>query len=368
MPAIDSAAGSQWDGFVEHTSGGFARTYHLTAWREVHRRAYGREPIYLAARDRDGALTGGLPLVIHGGPLRGLAARLKPGTGAGGVVTRLSSVIRGGPLGSDVDSRAALLQEACRLVDDHGYSELRLQTDVPGCEQLVPGLVATPGVPAWVTPLPRDPDELLKAWRKQSKNLARNIVKSQQRGVVVRPVSSRTDLWRFYRQYVLTMRRHRAVPRSWLEIRFAHKLLAPSGRCRVWLGEHEGEVVAGAMFLSAGSSFELLYAGSDLRANDARPTHAVYWHALEWAIATGKTEVDWGTAPLESSLGKFKRQWSAEPVTGVQYTYAPRAPVAPQQPSAPAPEADEQSASDSLWDRIPIDVLGIGTTIAHRLI
>lgn len=59
------------------------------------------------------------------------------------------------------------------------------------------------------------------------------------------------------------MRRHRAVPRSWLEIRFARKLPAPSGRCCAWLGEHQGEVVPGAMFLSAGSSFELLYAGSD---------------------------------------------------------------------------------------------------------
>ncbi len=274
-------------------------------------------------------------------------------------------MIRGGPLGSDTDARAELLREACALADEHGYSDLRLQTDVPGCEELVSGLRAQADSPAWLTPLPGDPDELLKSWRKQSKNLARNIVKSQQRGVVVRPVGSLTDLWRFYRQYVLTMRRHRAVPRSWLEIRFAHKLLAPSGRCRAWLGEHRGEVVAGAMFLSAGSSFELLYAGSDLRANDVRPTHAVYWHAIEWAIATGKTVVDWGTAPAESSLGKFKAQWGAEPLPSFQYSYAPTA--VPQRPrNQPAP-ADTEDSGGGLWDRIPTDALGIAATISHRL-
>ena len=54
-----------------------------------------------------------------------------------------------------------------------------------------------------------------------------------------------------------------------------------------------------------------------------RPTHAVYGHALEWAIANHKTVVDWGTAPVESSLGN--RQWGAEPVDSFRYTYVPGA-------------------------------------------
>ena len=163
-----------------------------------------------------------------------------------------------------------------------------------------------PDSPAWLTPLPGDPDELLKTWRKSSRNLWRNLAKARDRGVVVRPVGSRMDLWRFYRQYVLAMRRHRAVPRSWLEIRWAHRLLAPSRRCGAWLGEYRGEVVAGVMFLSVGDSIELLYGGSDPRANDVRPMHAVYWHAIEWAIANGKTVIDWGTAPADTLAWQFQ--------------------------------------------------------------
>lgn len=364
MAAIDPSADPQWDEFVEHGSERFAHAYHLAAWREVHRRAYGRAPIYLGVYDRDGQLTGGLPLVVHGSPLRGLAASLIPGPSAAGSQLRLSSVIRGGPLGDDIGARAELLRQACALVDEGGYSDLRLQTDVPGCEELVPGLRAQADSPVWLTPLPGDPNELLKTWRKRSRNLSRSLAKAMQRGVVVHPVRSRTDLWRFYRQYVASMRRHRAVPRSWLEIRFAHKLLAPSGRCRVWLGEHEGEVVAGAMCTSAGSSFEMLYAGSEPRANDLRPMHAVYWHAIEWAIASGKTAVDWGTAPVDSSLGRFKAQWGAKPVPSFQYIYAPGAH--PPEPSSEAPTAD---AGDSgRWDRVPSDALGIAATIAHRVL
>jgi hypothetical protein len=372
VAAIEPSAGLEWDAFIEAAGGRFAHAYHLTAWREVHRRAYGREPIYLGARDANGELTGALPLVVHGGALRGLAASLKPGARAAGPTRRLSSVIRGGPVGSDAGARGELLASACRMVDEQGFTDLTIETDVPGCEQLVPGLQAAPDSPAWLTALPTDPGELLTTWRKQSRNLWRNLAKARDRGVVVRPVGSRMDLWRFYRQYVQAMRRHRAVPRSWLEVRWAHRLLAPSQRCGAWLAEYRGEVVAGVMFLSVGDSIELLYGGSDPRANDVRPMHAVYWHAIEWAIANGKTVIDWGTAPVDSSLGNFKRQWGAEPVESFRYTYAPRAGAAPvqsseatdQQRAAPA----EPGARDSAWDRIPVDALGVAATIAHRVL
>jgi hypothetical protein len=92
------------------------------------------------------------------------------------------------------------------MVDEQGFADLTIETDVPGCEQLVPGLRAAPDSPAWLTPLPGDADELLKTWRKRSRNLWRNLAKATDRVVVVPPVASRMDLWRFYRQYVLAMR------------------------------------------------------------------------------------------------------------------------------------------------------------------
>jgi hypothetical protein len=124
------------------------------------------------------------------------------------------------------------------------------------------------------------------------------------------------------------------------------------------------------MFTSVGDSIELLYGGSDPRVNDVRPMHAVYWHAIEWAIANGKTVIDWGTAPVESSLGKFKAQWDAEPVEGFRYTYGPRATVGSlPQPSTLAKDGgDGESMSEAAWERVPVDALGVATTIAHRVL
>jgi hypothetical protein len=126
------------------------------------------------------------------------------------------------------------------------------------------------------------------------------------------------------------------------------------------------------MFLSVGDSIELLYGGSDPRVNDVRPMHAVYWHAIEWAIANGKTAIDWGTAPVGSSLANFKRQWGAEPVNSFRYTYIPGGGAssagtndpAQQQTSAP----HDPGARGTAWDRIPVDALGVAATVGHRLL
>ena len=99
-----------------------------------------------------------------------------------------------------------------------------------------------------------------------------------------------------------------------------------------------------------------------------RPMHAVYWHAIEWAIANGKTVIDWVTAPVESSLGNFKRQWGAEPIESFRYTYLPGG-KAGQPPTAEAAQQQAPAPGEAgAWDRIPVDVLGAGVMVAHRLL
>jgi Acetyltransferase (GNAT) domain len=389
---IDPTHDSNWDRLVVDDVQGYQHAYHLGAWQEVHRRAYGNNLVYLAAREPNGSLTAGLPLWIRGGWLRTVAAALVPRDDArAGGRGQLVSVFRGGPIGTDLAARAAVLAAACRLVDERGLHGLTITTGVPGCEQLIPGITVKPSNPGWVTPLPSDPDELRRQWRKRSRNLSRSITKAEERGAVVRPVASVADLWCFYRLHVETMRRLRAAPRSWFEIRLAHKVLAPAGRCRVWLVEYRGEPVAGAMFLAAGRTLEPFYIGSDPGADDVRPAHAVYWHAIKWAIACGLTTVYWGAAALDSSLGRFKRQWSAEPVDHFDYTYAPTRnasarPLDAEPINADPPPGQHAPAHDfgvppsgsrhaptrtnaltAIWDRVPAAPLGIASTIAHRL-
>lgn len=372
---IDPGSDPEWDSFVLRQGTPRAHAYHLGVWSEIFRRAYGAAPCYLVARDAAGELAAGLPLVVEGGLSRG------------GRASSLMMDVRGGPIGVDAAARAIVLDAACRLVDERRLKGLLMTTEVPGCERLVAGLRVLPVAysPTWITPLPADPDELRRVWRKRSRNLSRSLGKAEQAGVVVRAARSRTDLWRFYRQYVHTMRAHRHVPRSWLEIRLIHKLLAPTGGCRVWLAEYQGEVVAGALFVATGNTLDPLYIGADPRTLDVRPNHALYWHGIKWAIASGLTAVDWGSAPADSSLGRFKQQWSAEPVDLFHYVYVPGAATERSSESHPRAMAEPPSEhvappggsghtmprtglAATAWDRFPVNALGVAATLAHRLL
>ena len=58
---IDPVADARWDAFVrEHPDAG---PYHLGAWAEILRAAYGDRPAYMALQSPEGEVVGGLPLV-----------------------------------------------------------------------------------------------------------------------------------------------------------------------------------------------------------------------------------------------------------------------------------------------------------------
>jgi len=81
-----TAAPTEWDALVRRSAGW--THFHLYGWRDVIRRTYGHESVYLGARDADGTLVGVLPLVY----VRSLLF--------GRFLVSMPFVSYGGPLGS----------------------------------------------------------------------------------------------------------------------------------------------------------------------------------------------------------------------------------------------------------------------------
>ena len=103
---------SAWDGYV--ASRPDASAYHRAAWPHLIARAFGHEVRMLSAQ-RDGAVTGVLPLVIMRSRLFGTHAISIPFLNAGGV------------LADDAPSAAALVQSAIDIAKGSRarYLELR---------------------------------------------------------------------------------------------------------------------------------------------------------------------------------------------------------------------------------------------------
>ena len=277
-----------------------------------------------------------------------------------------------GPLAVDDDAARALLEGACRLTDE-GARIWTLHTREGGCDRLVPALRPVPKHPTFVLDLPADPDELRRGWKKTSNNLFRNLRKADQAGVSVREGRDESDLRAFYALYLRTMRRRTTLPRPYRQLREDRRLLGPRGAFRLFVAEHEGDIVAAGVFHAFGDTVDLLYNGSDDARLDVRPNHALYWHAIRWAAEAGHTHLDFGHARPDSSLARFKAQWSAEEVPEYRYDYVPGAEGAPAPGSAtsgsrPLHGRGRQGPLERIWPRLPLAATRLVGGFAYRYV
>lgn len=343
-----------------------AGPYHLGAWAEILRAAYGDRPAYLALLRPDGELVGGLPLMRTRGIVTGTRMRTLP------------VVPPAGPLATGEAGLQALLEGACRVADGAGARIWTLHARGGGYERLVPELRPVPKYPTFVLDLPDDLDELRRGWKKSSNNLWRSLRKADRAGVTVREGRSEADLDAFYDLYLRTMRRRTTLPRPYRQLREDRRLLGPDGVFRLFLAEHEGDVVSAGVYHAFGDAVDLLYQGSDDARLDVRPNHALYWHAIEWAAAAGYREMDFGYARAGSSLARFKEQWSAREVPEYRYDYVPGASVGSEAPSETAGSAQPGGPARALqgrgrsgplervWPRLPLAATRAAGTLAYR--
>jgi CelD/BcsL family acetyltransferase involved in cellulose biosynthesis len=354
---IDPVRDPRWDALVRrHRAAG---AYHLGAWAEILRSAYGYRACYLGLEAPDGTLLGGLPLMSTRGPVTGRRVRTLP------------VVPPAGPLADSDEDMRALLEAACRRTDAARAKVWTLHSRQGGLDRVLPELCERPKNPTFVLPLDRDPDEIRADWKKSASNLFRSVKKAEKAGVTVREAASLADVRAFYALYARTMRRRRVVPRPYRQIKAAYELL-PEGVFRMHLAEHEGRIVAGSLWHSFGGTLDLLYNGSDERRLDCRPNHALYWHALRWGAESGHTELDFGPAKLGSGLADFKQQWSAEPVCEYRFDYAPGGAYVAEADEAVGPsKMAEGRESTSLVaraiERAPLRLLGVAGRLAYRL-
>ena len=355
---VDPVRDPRWDSMVRRHR--HACVYHLGAWAEVLSSAYGGRPCYLGLEAADRTLIGGVPIICTRGPITGRRMRTLPVVPPAGVLAD-----------SDADLRA-LLEAAFGKADDACARIWTLHSRQGGLTAVAPELRERPKFPAYVRTLDGDPDEVRAGWKKSSKNVFRGIKKAEKSGVTVREATSTADVRAFYMHYARTMRRRRVLPRSWRQIDAAFELL-PEGVMRLHVAEYEGQIVAGSLWHSFRGTLDLLYNGSDDRALECRPNHALYWHALKWATETGHSALDFGVAKPGSGLAAFKEQWGAEPVPEHRFDYVPggSVPEADEEPSKGAASLADGRDSDSLLaraiERAPIRALSAGGRIAYRL-
>lgn len=348
---VDPRVDPRWDAFVRgHRD---AVGAHLGAWISVLEKVYGWRPTCLAAVDRANNVRGVLPLMAKRGVVSGSRLRSLP------------VVPVAGPLGRSTDDEVALMRSAVDQARATN-STLAVAAVRAGYESSIPELQAEPMAPRWILSLPDRAEALRDRWRADSKNLTRNLRKADKAPLTVAEDGSADGLKSFYDLYLGTMRRHRTLPRRLRQFTDERELLGRDGTWRLFCVRHSGRVVAGGTFEILGERVVLAYNASDPSALGWRPNHALYWHVIEWAIGAGLRELDFGYASAESSLGRFKAQWGAEPLPLYAYAYPSSAEASVSGPGQLTSGGTRQRVLLELWGHAPLGLTRVVGAGAYR--
>jgi hypothetical protein len=350
VKVIDASRDPRWDRFVERHPD--ATVYHLAAWSEIMSYAFRFKPEYLAAEGGDGELRGVMPLVARTTPVRG------------SILVSLPWLRAGGPLAADAETEAELLNAACVRADGQGRT-LTLDSAYGELDRDVPGLACVPRVPTWIADLPEGPEAVPDWLGERSKNIRRGVKRARDHGVTVRLSESEGDLRTFFGMYLRTMRKHRSLPRPWRQLTSARRLLGPR-IFRLFVAERDGSSIAGGVFHTFGETMDLLYNASDDRALDHRPNHALYSEVVAWAAANGMKKLDFGGAPVDSSLANFKAQWGGVEAARYCYEHDPRKAQGEPGSDETRMLSNPSELVDRLWGKAPLPLTRLAGAISFR--
>jgi lipid II:glycine glycyltransferase (peptidoglycan interpeptide bridge formation enzyme) len=142
-----------------------------------------------------------------------------------------------------------------------------------------------------VVDLDADPEEVLGRMKQKTRY---NVRLAARKGVTVR-AGGEADLPAFFQMMEVTAGRDQFGIHSRAYYETVHRLFVPSGRGRLLLAEHEGELLAGLVVLRFSETAIYMYGASSDEKRNLMPTYLLQWEAMRWAREQGCRTYDlWG--------------------------------------------------------------------------
>ncbi|MDR3288873.1 MAG: peptidoglycan bridge formation glycyltransferase FemA/FemB family protein [Peptococcaceae bacterium] len=145
-----------------------------------------------------------------------------------------------------------------------------------------------------------------------------NIRLAQKKGVQIRR-GTRDDLPAFYQVLKETTERDRFLVRAYSYFEDLYDILVPAGLAELFIGEYEGEIVAGTLAFVIGDKAWYIYGASSNAHRNVMPNYLIQWEMIRWAKSLGCTLYDFRGVPgrLEEDnplygLYRFKKGFNGE--------------------------------------------------------
>lgn len=278
---------ARWDAYVmAHPKATF---FHRAGWQRVIQRAF-NHPTHFLFAERDGQITGILPLAEINSRLFGHSLSSLPFCAYGGVVA------------DDDEVRKALEAAAVSLARELnvGHLELRnleqVHSDWPAKRELYVTFrkAILPDVEANMNAIPRKQRAMVR------KGIKAGLVSEMEEGVD-----------RFYAVFSHNVHRHGtpALPKHYFQI--LREEFGPD--CSVLSVLKDGKVVSSVLSLYFRNEILPYYAGDMPEARELAANDFKYWELMRRACEAGYTLFDYGRSKVGTGPFSFKKNWGFEP-------------------------------------------------------
>ena len=283
-----------WDCYVLNHPKGVA--YHLIAWKEAIKKAYGFKACYLMAYNASGKkLVGVFPLIYHQVPF--LKSRF----------VSLPYCDAAGPLGNSGDIEKALLGKAHDYIRTGIVKELSLRSarPIPGIDK---NLSKHKSKVRMVLDLPNNSDTLLASL----KSKLRSQIKKPIRDGLKVEIGGKKMLGPFYKVFSENMQHLGSPVHSY---KWVQSILDNYGnRAQLVIVRMPDQTpAAGGILLCHPNMVSVPWASSLRQFNRWNPNMLLYWTFLKLACDMGYPAFDFGRSTPNEGTYRFKKQWGANP-------------------------------------------------------
>jgi serine/alanine adding enzyme len=291
---VFESPGKEWDEFASrHTD----LVFYQSIWSKVLRKGLGGQPLYFYLRD-GGEMVAGLPGVL-------LNFRM--------IKILYASIPYGNMIG-DPSYFSAFMDLLDQEFKKKGIDQVRI-TESPFSKSFQVASFKSLVTKCTLLDLRGfDKDRIGEGYRSE---VRRAVRKAKKNGLSVKGLSSREEVDIFYRLYLSSMERNRAMakyPRQWFHAVF--EMLIHERKGDILFAIKDGnEYAAGVVVIYSPISCHYLHNGSVETYLESRPNDLIVDHIIQEGVKEEKIFLDFmGSDPQDLSLIRFKEKWGSQSI------------------------------------------------------
>jgi hypothetical protein len=289
---VFESPGKEWD---EFTSRYTDLIFYQSVWSGVLKKGLGGQPLYFYLRE-GGEIVAGLP---------GVLLNFK-------IFKILYASIPYGQLIGEKSYYPTFLELLENEFRRRGIDQIRL-TESPFSESYPPES-SFKSVSAKCTLLDLKGYDKEKIWEGYKKNIRRDVRKAQRSGVTIQRGDSGEDIIRFYKLYLASMERNRAMAKysfRWFEA--LYEMITKKGLGAFLMAELNEVAIAGVVLIYSASSAHYFHNGSQYEFLKFCPNELLVHSSIENAVEKKVSFFDFmGSDPNDLSLLRFKEKWGGQ--------------------------------------------------------